>query len=473
MPRITDVTTQKGLRQMDLPLEYKNRIRSLLGDEAEEYFRSLDLPRTHGLRANTLKIKREELAKILPADFNIDGEVAWTEDGLYYADSFPGRHPFYHAGLYYIQEPSAMYPGSVAKARPGEKVLDICAAPGGKSVQLAGGLCGEGLLVSNDISEERVKALVKNLELAGAPNAVVTNESPDNLSKNFPLYFDKILVDAPCSGEGMFRKDEFAVKSWENFKSEKCREMQDEILASADKMLRPGGRIIYSTCTFAPLEDEYTIENFLNNHGNYALCDIPKAAGISDGLFGYDKCARLWPQRLKGEGHFTAVLEKTDEAKETVGESKSSKKQRKDSSFRIFGNIPEEIVEFYKKYCTAEAPEGVYFAMGQNVYYMKDIPPCVDGLKVAIVGTYMGNMIGGKFRPSHPFAMAAAKDLFDQVIDLEPESEEIDRYLKGETLNIGGLKGYTAVKVSGFTVGLAFGQDGMLKNLYPKGWRRT
>ena len=257
-------------------------MQGLLGkDEYEAFLLSYSMPRYYGLRVNTLKISVEEFIKISP--FKLE-KIPWTKDGFYYDEGeHPGKHPFYYAGLYYIQEPSAMLPATVLDARPGEYILDLCAAPGGKTVQIAAGMKGEGLLIANDISSERIKALVKNIELCGVRNTIVTNEQPKKLAAKFPTYFDKILVDAPCSGEGMFRKDENAAKSWGKYKCDACSSVQKDILEYADIMLKPGGRLVYSTCTFSPEEDEVVIGNFLKKHDNYETFEIPLIAGIENG----------------------------------------------------------------------------------------------------------------------------------------------------------------------------------------------
>ncbi|HEY8350167.1 MAG TPA: RsmB/NOP family class I SAM-dependent RNA methyltransferase [Clostridia bacterium] len=351
---------------MKLPAKFMEKMRRLLDEEEyEQLISALSGERVCGLRVNTLKIGIDEFQKISPFDLEA---VPWTDDGFYISgEDAPGRHPYYHAGLYYIQEPSAMLPGQVLGAEPGDRVLDMCAAPGGKTVQIAAAMKGRGLLVSNDINAERVKALVKNIELCGIRNAIVLNESPENLARNFKGYFDKILIDAPCSGEGMFRKDETAVRSWESFKCERCSKMQEAILHYADLLLKPGGTLVYSTCTFSPEENEQMIIDFILKHKGYELVEIPKLAGIEGGRpewagiagkqactpehqvigenpewaqvigegpcdrdtavgkleqltddssfhcvdYGVLECAaRLWPHKVRGEGHFVAKLVK-------------------------------------------------------------------------------------------------------------------------------------------------------------------
>ncbi len=454
---------------MKLPIEFSDRMKALLGEaEFNQFLESFHKPRYYGLRVNTLKISVSEFLKIVP--FKPE-PVPWTKDGFYYPETeSPGKHPYYYAGLYYIQEPSAMYPGAVIDARPGERILDLCAAPGGKSVQVAAGLKGKGILVANDINNERVKALVKNIELSGVKNAVVTNESPQKLALAFRGYFDKILVDAPCSGEGMFRKDEDAVRSWENFKCEKCAKMQEDILTSAEKMLRPGGLLLYSTCTFSPEEDEKMISSFLENNKNYELLDLPKTGGIEDGrpdwgggLKELSKTARLWPHKLKGEGHFTALLRKKDESSAPAF-AVPLKSQRSE--------VPAEFYNFVRDNLNTEI-EGHFDIKGNNLYCLPEAIPDLSGIKVAKFGWYLGEFVHGKFEPSHSMIISLKKEDIKNVLNLDSKSRDVLSYLKGETPAIELEKnGFAGVCVDGYTLGWAKQSGGTLKNLYPKGWRK-
>ncbi|TBL81415.1 NOL1/NOP2/sun family putative RNA methylase [Paenibacillus thalictri] len=321
---------------IQLPKAFSDKMKRLLGTEYADFLASYDDPRWFGLRVNTLKLPAEAFQRL--SSFRLT-PIPWTSTGFYYEDGDrPGKHPYYHAGLYYIQEPSAMAPAELLDAVPGDRVLDLCAAPGGKSTQIAAKLQGEGLLVVNDIHADRVKALVKNLELAGVRNAVVLNERPDKLTGPFAAYFDKILIDAPCSGEGMFRKDEEMAKQWQPDHPQHYAAMQRELLDQAAEMLKPGGRIVYSTCTFSPEENEAMIAQFAARHPEFMIEPIPAAhgfrygildwadeqqdadeetgAGAWNSLTGQSAAAvkgtvRLWPHELKGEGHFVASLRKT------------------------------------------------------------------------------------------------------------------------------------------------------------------
>ncbi|WP_338593644.1 RsmB/NOP family class I SAM-dependent RNA methyltransferase [Paenibacillus sp. Y5S-9] len=309
-----------------LPLIFAERMKSLLGDEFEQFMKSYEQSPHAGLRVNTLKISMEQFDEIAPFDLR---PIPWCETGFYVPHGVkPGLHPYYHAGLYYIQEPSAMAPVELLQVEPGDRVLDLCAAPGGKTTQIAAKLQGKGVLVTNDIHAERTKALAKNVELYGVRNAVVLNESPERIANAFPHYFDKVLIDAPCSGEGMFRKDEDMVKSWEHHSVEKCVLMQRDILETAARLLAPGGTIVYSTCTFAPEENEAMIAEFLNVNHDFVVMDIPDETGFAPGRPEWVRqmmpekadeteavldqtrgTARLWPHLLEGEGHYVAVLQ--------------------------------------------------------------------------------------------------------------------------------------------------------------------
>lgn len=461
---------------MELPQEFIDKMTELLGEEEFSLYRaSLEDARSFGVRVNTLKISKEDFLNEMGSIINVKEPVPWSSDGFYY-DPFehegidlPGRLPFYHAGLYYIQEPSAMYPAEQLDVHPGDKVLDLCAAPGGKSTKIAAKLKGSGLLVANDINQERVKALIYNLELAGVRNVIVTNESPEKLAGKFIGFFDKILVDAPCSGEGMFRKDSEAVKSWGKFKTDVCVEMQREILEYAHAMLKPGGHILYSTCTFAPAEDEKMIKEFMEKHEEYKLLPLVKTGGIEDGLFGLHEASRLWPHKLKGEGHFTAMLEKNAE-NNNISVSECGKQK----SYKLLKGAPEEFVDFWKNNMDADMLKGYFYTAGDGLYHLPCMPPDIDGLKVPKIGVNLGELNHGKFKPSQQFVMAYG-DMFKRKINLQYDSEDIKRYLRGETLT--GIEnaedGLNAVCVEpDHVIGAGVLKGCMLKNMYPKGWRR-
>lgn len=314
--------TNDGMR---LPDKFESSMRALLGEEADAFFATYAMPRTTGLRLNGLKLSRAEYE----ARFGAAGlPIPWADGGLYTdEDDRPGKHLHYYLGLYYIQEPSAMLPAELLDVRSGHRVLDLCAAPGGKSTQLASKLQGRGLLVANDNAAERTKALAKNVERAGATGIVVTNEEPARLADAFGAFFDRVLVDAPCSGEGMFRKDEDMIREWERHSVERCSAMQRDILREAARLVAPGGKLLYSTCTFSPSENEGSIARFLAEHPEFDVerIEAPAEWGLGPGrpdwlngdetaglagerLASLAGAARIWPHRSRGEGHFAALL---------------------------------------------------------------------------------------------------------------------------------------------------------------------
>lgn len=317
----------------NLPRKFTDKMEKLLGDEYDKFMSSYAAPRVYGLRINRLKLDVEHWKELSPISKGAR-PIPWAPDGVYYQEGErPGKHPHYHAGLYYIQEPSAMAPVELLDVQPGHRVLDLCAAPGGKSTQIAARLQGSGVLVTNDNARERTKALAKNIELAGVRNAVVLNEEPAAIAAIFPEWFDRILVDAPCSGEGMFRKDEAMIAEWEKHSVEQCSVMQRDILREAASMLAPGGRIVYSTCTFSPEEDEQQIAIFLAEHSDFYIETVPQQYGWRAGRADMARKAvqldeerlqtiqgtvRLWPHLIEGEGHYAAVLVRNGERKPTL-----------------------------------------------------------------------------------------------------------------------------------------------------------
>ena len=283
-----------------LPEAFLERMKIQLGQEYPAFLASLERPRAVALRFNPLKGE----APTLPF---VQAQVPWEPMGYYYdPESRPGLHPYHEAGVYYLQEASAMAPVQLLDPQPGERICDLCAAPGGKTTQIAGRMAGEGFLLCNEINPKRAKILSRNIERMGVANALVTNEHPGKLAERLPGFFDRVLIDAPCSGEGMFRKEEAAVTDWSQETVEMCARRQAEILHSGAQLVRPGGRLVYSTCTFAPEEDELAVEEFLQNHPDFEpeMVEAPWFTAGSAGNF------RMWPHKLLGEGHFAAVLRK-------------------------------------------------------------------------------------------------------------------------------------------------------------------
>ena len=438
-----------------LPPEFLTRMQALLGDEYDAFLRSYDRPLQKGLR-----LGRKGKGLSLPFGLR---PLPWAENGFSYdPETRPGKHPYHEAGAYYLQEPSAMAPAAMLAARPGEQVLDLCAAPGGKSTQLADAMGGQGLLVSNEINPKRAKILSRNIERMGIPNALVLNMHPRDLEGPFAGFFDRIMVDAPCSGEGMFRKEEAASTDWSPETVAMCAQRQKEILRSAAKLLRPGGTLCYSTCTFAPEEDEGVMTWFLREYSAFSPVEIdapwfdparpewtePADQRVAAGF-------RLWPHKLGGEGHFLMVLQK---AGDTPGAALPGPKPMK---------MPPELASFLEALDIA-LPAGNLIQFGPSVYLTPPACPDLRGLKVLRPGLELGVLKKGRFEPAH--ALALWLDSCLRTVDLPAGSREVLRYLQGQVLP-GDQSGWTLVSVDGLSLGWAKGSGGQLKNHFPKGLR--
>ncbi len=475
-----------------LPQGFCEKLHALLGEEYEEYLASLDRARAVGLRLNPLKMslrgrpadgpRQSGSPAILNAQFAAFKltPVPWEPTGFYYDPaSRPGLHPFHDAGVYYLQEPSAMAPAVLLDPQPGERILDLCAAPGGKTTQIAGRMGGRGLLVCNEIHPGRAKILSGNVERLGIANALVLNEHPARLADRFEGFFDRILVDAPCSGEGMFRKHDAACTDWSRQTVDMCARRQAEILDSAAAMLRPGGRLVYSTCTFSPEENEGGVEAFLRRHPEFSLAEIPApwfAPGRPDwtegGRAGLSRCFRLWPHRLRGEGHFAAVLEKG----EAITTAPSGKDTRRSSApagdcrqRRLPATFPKSVCELLRE-LAVELPEGAPLQFGETWYLTPPDCPELSGLRVLRPGLEVAEVRKDRALPAH--ALALWSTAAPAVLDLAPDGEEILRYLQGQTLPCDPA-GWTLVRTGGFSVGWAKSSGGVAKNHYPKGLRRV
>ncbi len=458
---------------MNLPEKFTEKMKRLLGDEYEEFLKSYQNSRNFGLRVNTAKISVEEFQKIAP--FHLK-PIPWIENGFYYEEQDrPARHPFYYAGLYYLQEPSAMTPASCLNIRQGEKVLDLCAAPGGKATELGAKLKGEGLLVANDISASRARALLKNIEVFGIPNAFLINEIPAKIAEQFTEFFDKILVDAPCSGEGMFRKDPDVAKVWEEQKPLQCSKIQKEIILYAADMLAPGGELLYSTCTFSPEENEEVIQYLLHSREDFSLEKMREYKGFSMGRPDWieggskelEKCVRIWPHKMGGEGHFIALLKKKGEKKE---ERQSQRK--KIPINKTEKKILEEFFQNVRKKTDLQRIE----IRKDQVYQVTDLLGDRKGIPFLRNGLYLGEIKKDRFEPSQSFAMALRKEEYDSVIDLPFTDPRIEKYLKGETIETDETesrrkKGWQLVCVNGYPLGWGKLVNGTLKNKYHAGWR--
>ena len=428
-----------------LPEEFLQRMEQQLGEEYPAFLESLERPRAVALRFNPLKGEAPELPFVLDP-------VPWEPNGYYYdPQARPGLHPYHEAGVYYLQEASAMSAVALLDPQPGERVCDLCAAPGGKTTQIAGRMQGEGLLLCNEINPKRAKILSRNIERMGVANALVTNEHPARLAEKYPSFFDRVLIDAPCSGEGMFRKEEAAVTDWSQETVEMCARRQAEILHSGAALVAPGGRLVYSTCTFAPEENEQTIEKFLHAHPEFApeAVEAPWFTPVGTGMF------RLWPHKLLGEGHFVAVLRKTDSEQSDVPEEKGQK-------------LPKEWTAFARELEIC-LPEGKAIFFGQSLFWTPAELPELRGIKVLRPGLELGEVKKDRFEPAH--ALALWLKTAANTEDLLPEGNAIQAYMRGETIPC-QTRGWTLVRADSYSLGWGKGDGKVLKNHYPKGLRR-
>ncbi len=435
-----------------LPEQYLQNMEELLKDEYDQYLNSFNEKRYYGLRVNTSKISVEDLLKIVP--FHLE-PIPWTNDGFYYEeDERPSRHPYYYAGLYYLQEPSAMLPAEVLPIEEGDIILDACAAPGGKSSKLVNKLKGSGFLVSNDISVSRCQVLLKNLETMGIVNACVMAEDITNLNR-FNNFFDKILIDAPCSGEGMFRKEPSLISEWEERGNSYYSDLQKKIIASALKLLKDGGKMVYSTCTFSPQENEEIIEYALNLCPELKVLPIKMAEGFESGITEKTRnCVRLYPHKIKGEGHFVTLLQK--------GKESSNKKEK--TLFKEF-SLSDGI--------SMKLPEGNIVQRNEKLFFEPQTAPDMKGLRVLRSGLYLGEEKHGRFELSQSLSMALKEKEYRNTLNLSSDDPRVLKYLKCETLDVKDYtnEGMTLVCVDGYPLGFGKIKNGILKNRYPANWR--
>lgn len=519
---------------MKLPDTFIREMGEMLGrfgrsGEVPDFLDAFQAAPVYGLRANTLKIAAPDLRRLLAGTCTLDEDtlpaVAWSDDGFYYpAGLQPGRLPLYLAGLYYIQEPSAMLPAMVLDARPGERVLDLCAAPGGKSCKIAAGLRGEGLLWANEISADRARALLRNIELTGCVNCLITRETPEKLAAAVSAagpagLFDKILVDAPCSGSGMFRRDPSAIASWQDYGSDHYTIMQRDILRAAWPMLRPGGRLVYSTCTFSLAENEEMVQWLLDTFPDSQIEPIDKQPGVSDGLpltLAMRGTARIWPHLARGEGHFCAQIGKQPDnqpgsenarrADRQIPTAEAALTSEGTAAWQAFAAFCQENLSDIGRARIERllaAGHARYEAQAMHI-----LPPGLDlppRLSKAKTGLYLGQIkLTGRgnvvYEPSQAFLFSLQAADLRYVVAGSAGSDLINRYLHGETLacppNLALPAGktvsgrYVAVLLAGADSESAAGQawpivhpntwplgwtkiqDGhWLKNLYPKAWR--
>lgn len=447
-----------------LPAEFAERMKSLLGEEFEDYEKSLNEPAVRAFRVNTDKISVADFEKI--NIFSSD-KIPYVENGYYFSYDGIGNHPYHHAGMIYVQEPAAMAPVECVKINPEWKILDLCAAPGGKSSQIKNKLGEKGVLVSNEVIPSRCKILTGNIERMGFKNTVTTCMSPQKIAKAFPEAFDMIMVDAPCSGEGMFRKDDTAIDEWSPENVKMCAERQAEILECAVKMLKTGGFIVYATCTFSLEENEMTVAAFLQRHPEFELVPVNEKVrkNTADGIhFEGCKCEninyarRFYPHKNSGEGQFMAVLQDMTEANSEI-------------PYAPFANekIDKVVTDFLDDVLISYNKENVLMYNGNPVYFTPDFP--VRKGTAFSCGVTIGEIRKNYIQPHHQFFMALGK-AFRRKILLSADGDEIKKYLHGEEFSTDCPNGWAAVLVDGCTVGGVKVSNGRAKNHYPKGLRK-
>lgn len=481
---------------MNLPIEFEKKMKAFLGDEWEEFLYSYDNNRFQALRFNTLKVGKnksveEEIAGIMDKlCIPMDKKVTWANDAYYYdEEKRPGKHPYHEMGLYYIQEPSAMSAAALLAPKPGMRVLDLCAAPGGKSTQLATYLGDSGLLVSNEINTQRSRILSQNIERMGIKNAIVTNEDSFVLASHFPSFFNAIQVDAPCSGEGMFRKLPEAVNEWSPQNVEICAARQKEILDNAATMLKAGGTIVYSTCTFSKEENEDVIEYFLQEHPDFTV----------------EKLERFWPHKQDGEGHFVAKLVRsggflseeenaTNDRTVTLAEDTTVKgkisgkkvnRKNKRTGKKDTSGISKENMELLKEFLDTTLTvymaewiiNGKLVMFGDQLYRLPDIDVDLKGLKIQRAGLHIGEFKKNRFEPSHSLALALKYSEAKNVVKLTCDDPQTTGFFNGQSVMLSDgqaaecKKGWALVCVDGYPAGWGKVNGAQVKNHYPKGLR--
>ena len=445
-----------------LPSDFEKRMKYLLEGEFESYKQALNLEPCRAFRVNTNKISLEEFEKINP--FGSE-KIPYTENGFYLDFERIGNHPYHHAGLIYVQEPAAMAPAECIEIDPDWWVLDMCAAPGGKSTQIANKLGLKGVLVSNEIIPSRCKILSGNIERLGFENVVVTCTDTAYLAKTFPKAFDLIMVDAPCSGEGMFRKEEAAVIEWSEENVLKCAARQTEILENAVRLLKDGGTIIYATCTFSLEENEMVIDRFIKAHPDFCLVK-PKEEVVEATTEGinFDGCEtdnihyarRFYPHKGRGEGQFMAVLKSINSKPAVKSAIKSTQRIEK-----IVFDFLDDILEGYDK-------TAVKMVNGTPVYFESDFD--LNGIKPFLCGVTIGEIRKNYILPHHQL-FSALGDKFKRKINLSVDDKRVLQFLHGEEIEAECENGFAAVLVDGVTLGGVKVVNGTAKNYYPKGLR--
>jgi len=451
-----------------IPTLFLDRMKDFLGEtDFSAFVEAINLEPQSGLRVNTLKLTVEQFKKIAP--FKLDQGVPWCSSAFsLVSGERPGQHPYHLAGLYYMQDPSAMSPAELLSPLPGERILDLAAAPGGKTTHLAALMQGDGLLVANEIKNKRVGHLAQNVERWGAGNTVVTNESPERLVDHFGPYFDRVLVDAPCSGEGMFRKDMGARADWSKEMIAGCVIRQKNILQIAAKLVRANGYLLYSTCTFAPEEDEGVIDQLLRDFPDFEVVNLHQFPGFETGKPEWINAnpnlagaVRLFPHRLRGEGHFACLLRKRNQ---------ENRKDVRESRVPVLSKI---MLGFWRSFIdevsTVNFPENRLQLAGDRLYFLPEVAPDFGRLHIVHSGVFLGTYKKDRFEPAHPLALFLKSGQVRNMVELPAESRELKAYLRGETLPT-TVQGWAVVTTNGFPIGWGKAVQGTLKNHFPRGW---
>jgi len=475
------------IQDKNIPKAFLDRMAGLLGSEYNEFLSSLSLPAITGLRVNTLKITNNQFIHkspliLAPVPWCSSGFIVGSDEGGTVHVSL-GTHPYHSAGLYYLQAPSAMAAAETLAPHPGEKVLDLAAAPGGKATHLAALMNNTGLLVANEIHPRRVWDLVENLERCGVTNAIVLNETPQRLADHFGEYFDRVMLDVPCSGEGMFRKSEVARKEWKPELTRSCAIRQSAILEQAARMVKPGGRIAYTTCTYSPEENEGVINGFLSQHPEFNLDIFPHTPGYYPakpewiGLPPEDRlnqAVRLWPHRTQGEGHFIALLIKRESSARYLGNGLSKTGLYSNRHTKVKG--PGKVISILDDFCRANltiAFDSLQLTIdGSYIYYLTDETPDLSGLHVIRPGWWLGSINKDRFTPSHSLAMGIKCDQARHHLPLTPGDQQLSAYFSGESFTNSGEDGWVLVCADGYPVGWGKRVQNVIKNFYPHGLRR-
>ncbi|MQA90074.1 MAG: hypothetical protein GEU90_07555 [Gemmatimonas sp.] len=446
---------------MVFPPAFVTRMHAMLGDEVDEFLAALANPR-EGLRTNSLRSSSDQLGWLLPFELT---PIPGVSDGWFIrSGERPGKHPYHAAGLYYVQDPGSMLVAAAMDPRPGERVLDLAAAPGGKATHLAALMRNEGVLVANDVARGRARELAGNLERCGARNCIVLSETADRLARHFGAWFDRVLLDAPCSGESMFHKSAAAVADWSPESVAGCARRQGDLLRSAADLTRPGGLLVYSTCTFSPEENEAIVAAFLTRDRRFAPVELPvpeRAQRVGEGAY------RLWPHRNFGAGHFVAGLRRSDASE---GDGPLGKPWRLAPSRDALRRLAEFAAETF---C-----EGVYDVarveqLGREICELPADSPSMRGLRVVRAGLSLGTLERDRLKPAYALALAVPPESAAHEVALELEDERVEAYLRGHPIEAEGDPGWAPIMVEGFALGWGKRVDSTVKNHYPKGLRWT